>query len=509
VKNPVLALISLYTIENNGVRSIAAFLRQNNFEVYEIYLKDYINHAFIPPTETEYHNLLKILKDKGVNLAGLSVRASAYAPVAVELSRRIKAELNLPILWGGMHPTFLPENCLEAADYICLGEAEEAMLEFMQAWPQEEKLKTIKNFWINTHGRIIKNELRPLLQDLDYLPLRDFHSRDYKYYLSGTNVTTGDPYIHERVYTIMASRGCPFACTFCDASILKSIYKDKGNFYRLRKPLKVIEELEYARKNFPNLHLIRFDDELFPPNKSWIEDFCPAYLEKIKLPFEIHLDPRNVHEDNLIKLKAAGLKSIFLGIQNTERINAELYNRHISNEKVLEAAHLIHKLNLRVCYQIILDDPVSTSKDKEDFFNFLLKIPRPYELFLFSLTYWPRSPLAQKLLQEGCITEDQLEDKAFKVFKQWRVDLSYERTAEDRFWISLIVLLSKNYIPKGLLKLFSRSTMLKTHPDILAGTAQFLNLLKMAWLALTMLLKGELSFRTIKMWLNFKSMVTS
>ena len=113
-----IAVISLYALENNGVRHIASNLREAGFEVTEIYFKDWVNNNFPWPSEIEVRNLLNLLRERQIEFVGMSVRASAFHRMAKYLTDRIRHELNLPILWGGMHPTFMPELCIEVADHV-------------------------------------------------------------------------------------------------------------------------------------------------------------------------------------------------------------------------------------------------------------------------------------------------------------------------------------------------------------------------------------------------------
>ena len=119
-----IAVVSLYALENNGVRHVSSSLREAGFSVTEVYFKDWVNNRFPWPTEIEVQNLLDLLVERGIEVVGLSVRASAFHRMAKFLTERIRSELGLPIVWGGMHPTFLPELCIPIADAIAIGEVD-------------------------------------------------------------------------------------------------------------------------------------------------------------------------------------------------------------------------------------------------------------------------------------------------------------------------------------------------------------------------------------------------
>ena len=509
-----LALVSLYVLENNGVRHVAAALREQGFKVTEIYFKDWVNNAFQWPTRREVDLLLDLIARRGCDIVGLSVRASGYANLAASLTREIQKKLELPVLWGGMHPTFIPERCITLTDIVCVGEAEVPIVNLMNRLSQGESPLNLESFWFSgvsdAPGGFVKNRLAPLVEDLDLLPFRDFHSHQDKFYIDGKKVKQGDPFVEDPGVQIMCSRGCPYGtCTYCSNSVLKKAYRGRGKYYRVRSPENVIQELEYTKKHFPNMSRIRFDDEIFPIDLEWFEEFCRLYPDRIGLPFEVLYDARTVDSKRLTMLKEAGLDRIYMGIQNTEEINFKLYNRRITDEQVLKAAQTVHELEIPVSYHVILDDPVATEETKRKLFDLLLELPRPFDLYLFSLTIYPKSAVEEQLKKLGLITDADVEGVATKIFSQYRVDLAFPRSPDDLFWTSLIVMVSKGFIPKRLLRFLSNSRFLRKHPRLLAGAAQLANIIKMGLLVLDLIRRREMTWLLIKRWLNPKSLITA
>ena len=78
IRSTKIAVISLYALENNGVRHIASSLREAHFKVTEIYFKDWVNNNFPWPKEEEVQNLIALLKEREIDVVGFSVRASAF-----------------------------------------------------------------------------------------------------------------------------------------------------------------------------------------------------------------------------------------------------------------------------------------------------------------------------------------------------------------------------------------------------------------------------------------------
>ena len=507
-----IAVISLYALENNGVRHVASALRGAGFSVTEIYFKDWVNNNFPWPEEQEILNLLRVLKDRQIDFVGFSVRASAFHRMAKYLTERVQHSLGLPVLWGGMHPTFLPDLCIEVADCIAIGEVDHAVIEFFNRVENKSDIRSTPSFWIKEKtedGYIVhKNDLAPLV-DLNSIPFRDFHTQQDKFHIEGTSVLQGDPFITNPEYTVLASRGCPYwTCTFCSNTVTKPLYEDLGKNFRLRSVENLIQEMEYAMTLCHNIKVVRFDDEVFPIRKAWIEEFAEKWKQRVGIPFEVLVDPRMVTYESLLALKQAGLRAICMGIQANDRVNYEFYNRPVPNAKILECQEIFRKVGITSNLQIIWDDPYSTEEDKDQLFRLLMELPRPFELYLFGLTIYPRTHLARRLLREGKITEQDIEGVNTHAFEQFRVDLNYPRPKADQRWLALIVLLNKNFLPKEVIWKLYHSSFYKEHPEILIQLAQIVNLAKMTKVATKMAMNGEMTWLLIKRWVNPKSLVT-
>jgi len=502
------AIISLYALENNGVRHVASALRTAGFRVTEIYFKDWVNNRFPWPTEREVQDLIGVLRDEGVNFIGLSVRASAFHRLAKYLTERLRHALGLPILWGGMHPTFVPERCIPIADYIAIGEVDVAVMEFFSLLDEGRDVRSCRSFWTREGDVVYRNDLAPLV-DLDDLPFRDFHTEIDKFHVEAGRVRRGDPFITNPEYTLLASRGCPYwTCTFCSNTLTKPLTEGLGKSFRVRSVENIVAEMEYAQELCTNIKVVRFDDEVFPIRKEWVDEFAEKWPTRVGIPFEVLVDPRMVREGVLRKLKQAGLRALCMGIQANDRVNREFYHRPVSNAEIVEAQRVFRAVDVRANLQIIWDDPWSTEQDKDELFRMLMELERPFELYLFGLTIYPETHLARTLLREGRITEADIEGINTRAFEQFRVDLSYPRPDADRRWLALIVLLNKAFLPRELIWRLYRSERFKRDPGPLVALAQAANLVKMAGVAAEMTLDGEMTPLLLKRWVNPRSLVT-
>jgi anaerobic magnesium-protoporphyrin IX monomethyl ester cyclase len=504
-----LGLISLYDVENNAVRVLAACTRAAGYRTVEIYFKDWVNNSLDWPRPQELANLVRLVREHDLGLVGISVRASAYHKVAVEITRTLRLHFpELKIMWGGTHAILDPERCIREADLVCRGEGEITLVRLLDRISLGVDCSDLPGLYVRQGHEIYRNPVGPTVQALDELPFRDYTSPD-KYFVMGRSVQQGDPMVSDPCFQMMNSRGCVFKCAYCYNSELSELYKGQGRYYRTRSVDSVLQEIKQARRVFPRMKRIRFDDEVFLYSKAWYEEFIRRYPEEIGLPFEVFIEPRLVGEELFTRLRDCGLDVVYMGIQNTHRVTHELYDRHVTDQKVLECVQLFHRLGLDARYQVILDDVESTWEDKRHLFELLMSFPRGhFQLYLFSIVVFPNTRLARRLLAEGKITEADLEGERNKTFQQIRVSLNFPRPPEDLFWAAMLVLITKEFLPSRLLYWMADNRFLQRNPRLVAWFAQVCNLIKMAGVVLGMLRRGEMSWTLVRRWANPRSLIT-
>ena len=167
------------------------------------------------------------------------------------------------------------------------------------------------------------------------------------------------------------------------------------------------------------------------------------------------------------------------------------------------------RLGIKPHFQLIFDDPVSTEEDRRMLFEMISEFPHPYDLYLFSMTVFPGSELNHKLLENGIISQYDIEGTNTRIFYQHRVNLEYPRPVEETFWISLIQMLSKEFVPRSLLRTLSRSSFLRKHPWPLIKMAHGTNYVKMGSLAGKMLIDGEMTKTLWRRWGNMDTVITT
>jgi len=501
-------IVSMYDVENNAVRILAATLRKQGHHVAEIYFKDWISNHLDPATGDELKNLTRVCLDEHLDVVCFSIRASAYYNATRILTEHLHDVLDVPVLWGGMHPTLVPTECIQHCDMVLQGEGELALADLFDRLRDGRDILDTGNLMFQTADGIRKNTLRPLIENLDTLAYRDYVTHDHKYFVNGKKVEKGDPMHGDPVFQMMGSRGCIYKCSYCYNSTYKKDVYPGQKWFRVRSPASMVAEIKAAKQHW-NFKRIRFDDEVFNFQHDWLVEFCDLYPKEIGLPFEVFIEPKLVNEERMTMLAAAGLKNVYMGVQSSERVTGHLYDRRVKNSTINDIADLFKKLGIKGHFQLIFDDPVSTVEDKAALFDMISTFPHPFDLYLFSMTVFPGSELNHKLLESGLISEYDIEGLGTKTFYQHRVNLEYPRPVEDTFWIAMTQMLSKPFVPRQLLRPLTKVDFLKKHPWPIIQLAHATNYVKMGTTAVTMAANGEMTKTLMRRWLSFDRVITT
>ncbi len=239
------------------------------------------------------------------DLVGISTITST-APRAYAIGDRCRA-LGVPVIMGGPHVTYLPEEALAHADFVIRGEGELPLLAFLEARSGQRDLETVPGLSFIKNGRIIHNPSPPPLNDLDQLPFPDFSLLRE----SGRRLS------ERRVIPVETSRGCPFDCSFC------SVTGMFGHQHRCRSTASVIEEL---RRHNRRGNIIFFYDDNFTANRARSKELLRAMIrEKFVFKWSAQVRADLTEDLELVRLmKKAGCHTVYIGFEsvNPESLKA-------------------------------------------------------------------------------------------------------------------------------------------------------------------------------------------
>lgn len=334
------------------------------------------------------------------DLIGFSVLSFDYEQ-ASKMAGFIKKNYNIKIIFGGVHATLMPEEVIENknVDIVCIGEGEYTIKEILD---KKLNCKNVKGIWYREKSKIIKNKDRKLIENLDELPYPDWDNFELKKYFL----------INDNHLPIMASRGCPYSCTYCSNHALKK--KLIGKYVRFRSVDNVMNEIGRRIEQYYKIGMryLFFYDDTFILNHDFVVEFCKKFKEngfdkKIKWNINVRA---NLVTDEIVKLlKEAGCYEVRMGVEaGNEDIRNKLYKRGMSEKEIYNAVRIIKKYKLRLRVQFIVGAPYDSAKTMNESYRMARKINADYTLFPILM------PLPATEIKEICEAEDLIEKKGFK-----------------------------------------------------------------------------------------------
>jgi len=374
---------SSWAVASLGPAFLAAYLRQNGHEASFIRV----------PHDQAIADIVAAIRQQTPGLIGVSLTTRQWLR-AREVVGGLRKLSNIPVVAGGLHPTFSPEDILahEGFDYVCLGEGEAALLDLVNAL--EAGLSAadahIDNIWVRGGAR---PKLRDPIEPLDSIP---FMARDM---------------LDERwgVHHISTQRGCPFPCTYCAARMFDQLYSDgkTADYGRRRSPGSVLAELAEIQSRGP-LNYVIFLDDTFTIHHSWVREFCKVYKRDFAIPFSLHARVETVNKEILDELAEAGCRHITYGVESgSERVRREIMKRWATNQRFRDVFSWTKEVGIMPTANYIIGTPGETVAEMQETIMLHHEL-QPVDFGYFVYYPYPGTDLFQTCRENGWLPEDYL-----------------------------------------------------------------------------------------------------
>jgi anaerobic magnesium-protoporphyrin IX monomethyl ester cyclase len=333
---------------NYGIAYISGLLKSRGIETFLLNINDQLGYSL------DHGRIKGDVERIAPDIIGFSVLTNQYK-YALEIAAHLKTYFKGPIVFGGIHPTMDPLGVLDeqVADYVCVGEGEEAFLEALE----KGNPQGIANMGYWKGDAKIVEPLRPYT-DIRVLPPKDYEIFDFQHMIDAKDGWVG----------LLASRGCPFRCTYCLNHKIIEVYRESGclpkHYIRRHTVDQVVGEVDYLQSRYARIKTFIFDDDLFTFDKEWLREFSEKYRQTTKIGFVCNAHVKMFDEEIASLLKDAGCKIVKFGVESgSDRVRRRFLHRYMTNRDIEKAFEAAHKFGLHTSAFVMIGLP---GEEKED-----------------------------------------------------------------------------------------------------------------------------------------------
>jgi radical SAM superfamily enzyme YgiQ (UPF0313 family) len=293
------------------------------------------------------------------DLIAFSTGANHY-PEMRQLSKKLKDDLDLPILFGGIHTTLNTQNVMRDnpwIDFANVGEGDDSILDLVNALDTDCDTNRICNIWSRRDGDIVANPARRL-KDITTLPWMDLEGWHFK------RITEN----RRGWVNVYMNRGCPYRCTYCHnngvAKVLQKSFGTKTSsnddlgYIRLRGIDDMINELKAILNKYDFVSAFSFNDDTFTMDQEYMKAFLARYKKEIGIPYVCNTTVLDVDREMLEAMRESNCELVRFGVETaTTRIKREVLKRDFSETKTAEVFKICREIGQRTFAFNILANP--------------------------------------------------------------------------------------------------------------------------------------------------------
>ena len=341
------------------------------------------------PHDKPIDQVVREVLGRGPDLLGLSMTTRQWLR-GRDIAEALRAAGGPPLIAGGLHATFSPEEVLShpGFDAVCLGEGEEPFAALLEHLETGHSLgdALLKNIWVKGGAH---PGLAPPVEEIDEVP---FMARDMLDEQWG-------------VVHMTTQRGCPFPCTYCAARMYDRLYDGIGKYGRRRSIDSVMAELETIRDR-DQLSYVIFLDDTFTINHPWVYEFCEVFPERIGVGFSIHARAETMRPTLIEALAKAGCRHVVYGVESgSERVRREIMKRPVSNDRLVEVFAATKQAGILVTCNYMMGVPGERREDLQATIDLHERL-QPADFGYFVFYPFPGTPLFQTCRDQGLLPEN-------------------------------------------------------------------------------------------------------
>lgn len=362
----------------------------------------------------EWRNKLAECLGPGVLFVGITVMSGSPVANAIEVSKFVKSKGNIPVVWGGAHPTVMPGQILENdfVDFTVSGSGVCSTVRLAGVLggpgPHDSALRDIQGLGFRAAGRITVN---PPFQGFEHVP----HT-DLPYFLIEDPASYSQIGSSERIFPIYSAYGCPYQCAFC---VSPRMYRGFKNKWDILPAAEVADHIAYLIDKYGATEIYFYDDDSFVQI-----DHVRRVMEEIqRRKLKVRMSFRGARVNEIMKmddaylnaLADAGTHILHVGIESGSQRILDLFKKGIKVQDIIDINRKLAR-NKRIIagYNWILGTPTETLEDialtRKLILQLIAENPRCFIFQPNKFRPLPGTELAELAVQYGYKTPARLED---------------------------------------------------------------------------------------------------
>ncbi len=338
--------------------------------------------------------LLRRVVSEGIGLVGIMALTPTFNS-ALKTARLVKQGSGARVVFGGIHPTLMPEECLkhDEVDFVVMGEGEYTTVELVAALEEGRDPGSVRGLGFKRKGEMVINEARPFIDDLDEIPFPAIHL------FSNTRYTYPDA-LESPTFPIITSRGCPGMCTYCST---RSIFTRR---FRARGAKNIVDEVERLIKDYGAREIHIWDDNFVTIRKRVFEvrDEIKRRGISVRFAFPNGIRADFLNREVLMAMKDMGTYSIGLGIESGDEEVLRRVKKQISLDKVRETVKITKELGIETWGFFMLGLAGDTEETVKKTIDFAIELDTDIAKF-HVLKPYPGTEIFEEFLNSGLIDD--------------------------------------------------------------------------------------------------------
>jgi len=329
-----------------GISYLAGVLEHNG---YEVQILDLLVSRY------SKEKIRRKLEEYQPDIVGATSVTMNY-PIASEILKHCKSvDKDITTIIGGPHVTFSAVETLNEApwiDIVVRGEGEQTMLDIAAG----KKPEDIRGIAYRADGAVVFTDERPLIENLDELPLPARHLFPLARY-----------HVLDVHASVVAGRGCPFNCIFCVGS------KMGGRRARYRNPVLVVDEIEQALAY--GFKEVNFEDDLLTLNHKHVGAVCDEIIRRgLKFNWSVFARVDTVNLELLRRMREAGCTWMLYGVESGNQQILDNVKKKVTLDQIREGVKIAKEAGINIMASFIIGLPGESRETMKETIEFALEL---------------------------------------------------------------------------------------------------------------------------------------